>query len=155
MPSILLSLAWSLFASYERHQHAMTVVMQRADKLAGRLASIRHGLPEGSPQGLDALWAALAEGRALSLTNNGDSGKPGLAWQYGLGVASRVSDMAARAYASLLDRLLMPVLGRRVEVALGRAMIAGDRTRGYDALRVYLMLTDAKHFRGKPRGLPL
>jgi type VI secretion system protein ImpL len=139
----LLLFAWiasGLLTSYRNNHGYLDAVANRIDRLALRTARL---------EGDDApatFAAALSEAQALPTYPGLDLATPERSFLYGLFTARDIAAQSGRTYDALADQILLPHLVRRLEDAIRQGIARNDPKTTYDALRVYLMLSDPAKF---------
>ncbi|WP_077038076.1 type VI secretion system membrane subunit TssM [Pelomonas sp. KK5] len=88
----------------------------------------------------------LTEAHQLAQQVGLDPAQPPLAWQYGLYSPPPVVEQASLLCFHLQDRMVLPVLLRRLEYRLQQSIADGDEVAAYDTLRSYLLLHDPARF---------
>ncbi|WP_277183845.1 type VI secretion system membrane subunit TssM, partial [Caballeronia sp. BR00000012568055] len=76
-----------------------------------------------------------------------DLDHPDSTFRYGLYTAPGVIDVSRLTYRALEEQLLLPQLVRRIEDVISQSIAQQDAESTYNALRVYLMLSDGSHFK--------
>lgn len=133
-----------LMLSYTNNQGYLKDVGSKTEQLTGELKQLMV------KQDVPLMVQALGLAQALPTHSGLDLGDPSSAYRYGLYSAPPVADAAHQAYANLQDRLILPVLTQRMEAVMRQAVKSQDPKAAYDALHVYLLLHDAKHFANTP-----
>lgn len=132
--------AYGLRVSFDHNRAYLDDVTRKAREVAEGVPAF-HAAPQTS-----AAPELLAMADNLSNRTGNGLQVPGLDWRFGLYVVPRIVHATATMHRSLQDSILVPYLVQRVEAALSAAVKKRDKRRTYDALRVYLMLHDAKRF---------
>nr|WP_315595954.1 type VI secretion system membrane subunit TssM [uncultured Cupriavidus sp.] len=132
--------AYGLRVSFDHNRAYLDDVTRKSREVAECITAFHAGQRPGAAPELLAMAENLPK-----IPGNGLQTR-GLDWRFGLYVVPRIADATAITHRSLQDGILVPYLVQRVEAALSAAVETRDRRRTYDALRVYLMLHDAKRF---------
>lgn len=112
-----------------------------------RVAALKEHLKEAQPaEHPERIAALLTEAQQLPLHADLDLNHPSIGYQFGLYSPPPVLEEAQGLYAHLQDHLVLPVVIRRMEYRLQRALFDQDDAAAYETLRVYLLLHDAKRF---------
>ena len=120
--------------------------------VAARTDALVLGLQKlAADQGTSRMIEALDMAHALPSHSGLDLAAPSLAYLYGLYAAEPIVEAARATYGSLQDRLILPVLTRRMEAVMREAVQAGDIERAHDTLYVYLLLHDKARYTASPQ----
>ncbi|MEW9897791.1 type VI secretion system membrane subunit TssM [Chitinivorax sp. PXF-14] len=133
--------AWGI--SYSRNSSYLADVAARLPAVRQRVQAIAvPGTPDVLP-----LMPPLTELRHVADTPEFMAAKPPLSFGWGLYQGDKLDTAADIAYRHLLRDAMLPKLGLRLETLL-RSSGESHADLLYEALKAYLMLTDAEHFDG-------
>jgi type VI secretion system protein ImpL len=139
-------LASALVLSHANNRAYLADVAARTDALVVGLRKL--ATDQGST---NRMIEALDMAHALPAHSGLDLAAPSLAYLYGLYAAEPIVEAARATYGSLQDRLILPVLTRRMEAVMREAVQAGDTERAHDTLYVYLLLHDKARYTASPQ----
>lgn len=137
-------MAGGLILSHANNKSYLEGVSSRTEALAGQIQHLYAKM--NMPQTTEVLTQAQALPTHVGL----DLANPSSAFGFGLYSAEPVAQTADVAYNHLQDTLILPILIQRMEYVLRDAVATEDAKAAYEALRVYLLLHDAAHFRETP-----
>lgn len=133
-------LAGALASSFANNRRYLEAAGQRTQALALQVGSLFERFRAIDVP--DALNAA----RELPGQPGLDLDHPGSAYLYGLYAAPDVLAATDETYARLQNRMLLPIIVRRMEAALSQRVKEGDAKAAYDALRAYKLLFDRERY---------
>jgi len=137
-------MAGGLILSHANNKSYLEGVSSRTEALAAQIQHLYAKM--NMPQTTEV----LIHSQALPTHTGLDLANPSSAFGFGLYSAEPVAHEADVAYNNLQDILILPILIQRMEYVLRDAVATEDAKAAYEALRVYLLLHDAAHFRETP-----
>jgi len=135
----------ALLLSHDNNRTYLNDVGSRTEQLRKRVAAADVA------QHPERIADLLTDAHQLALHTGLDLAAPAMAYQYGLYAAPPVVVRAQSLYDNLQDRMVLPVLLRRMAYRLQQAMANKDEVDTYDTLRSYLLLNDAERFQSDPQ----
>lgn len=130
-------LASSLAVSFDNNRGYLDAISEKTTALAARVDAYNK-VPKPA-----AVAGVLDGSRDLPRYRDLDLDAPGAGFRYGLYVAPGIVDASDATYRSLLRRILLPQIVRRVENVLSAQIDAKNADEVYRTLTIYLMLDDA------------
>lgn len=137
-------LAGALTLSYNNNKSYLQEVGTKADALTTQVRQL-FAQPNAHQSG-----SVLTLSQTLPLHAGLDLGDPSSAYLYGLYTAEPINAGAQQTYAYLQDKLMLPVILKRMEYVMRESIASEDSKRVYDTLGVYLLLHDAPQFESRP-----
>ena len=135
------ALAAGIWGSIGQSRQNLIALGQRAQTLTDRLTRL-----DPASSSMQVLPDVLSAAQELLISTSLDRLNPGNVFRFGLGMSLEIRADSRLTYDTLVDRLLLPQVVRRMEAAMTQALVRRDQKAGYDALRVYLMLYDDKRY---------
>lgn len=126
--------------SFDKNSDYLSVVHAKNAQLAKDIAAY-YAKPDSKQ-----VPTLLDETVELTHYNGLKIDAPDSAWRYGLYSPPRVAAEGGEAYRQLSDRLLLPLVVRRMEALISEAIKEKDREAVYHNLRIYLLMHDASKF---------
>jgi type VI secretion system protein ImpL len=137
---VLIPIAWWISAAHNRTY--LADVASQFEDVKKQVTAVRAG----ARNDLAVLLPTLTSVRALSETRATADGSVPWSWRFGLYQGGKLETAGDAAYQRMLEDTFLPSLTTYLEGYL-RNEVAGSPEEAYDALKTYVMLYDAKHFK--------
>ncbi len=142
--TVFVWVAGGLILSHANNKSYLEDVGKRTEGIAQHIQQLYTKMSMPKTSEVLTLAQVLPSHTGLDLAN------PSSAFGFGLYSAEPVVQVAEVAYNNLQDILILPILIQRMEYVLRDAVATKDAQSAYEALRVYLLLHDATHYRETP-----
>jgi type VI secretion system protein ImpL len=139
---VLATVAW--WISYAHNREYLREAAAQFGVVKKQVAALGVG-PKSEITGLLPILSSVDD---LAKTTTPDGSAP-WSWRFGLYQGDKLDAASEAAYQRMLQAIFLPSLTKYLERYLGQDSPASPE-ESYDALRTYVMLYDAKHFRREP-----
>lgn len=138
-------LASALALSHDNNRAYLAEVVTKTEALTSGMETL------AGRRNTEKMIEVLDMAQALPTHSGLNLMDPALSYRYGLYTAEPVAEAARTAYGRLQDRLILPVLTRRMEAVMREALQAEAAELAHDTLYVYLLLHDKARYAASPQ----